>query len=250
MASISVKNVDLVYPVIDTERSFRRVLNPTRLGGVIGQRSARERPHVRALNNINLELKDGDRVGIIGHNGAGKTTLIKLLGGVFEPSAGHVEITGSSATLVTQGLGVDAEDTGYENIRLCGLYLGMSSAEIKERTAEIAEFTELGDFLHLPVKTYSSGMVVRLAFAITTAISPEIIILDEGIGAGDARFAKKAQERVNNMINKCSVMVLASPSTTLIQQMCTKAMILSHGELVASGEVAHMLKLYDEMNAQ
>jgi ABC-type polysaccharide/polyol phosphate transport system ATPase subunit len=168
---------------------------------------------------------------------------------VLEPTTGTVHISGSSATLITQGLGVDSEDTGYENIKLCGLYLGLKPHEIAEKIDDIAEFTELGDFLHLPVKTYSTGMTVRLAFAITTAISPQIMIMDEGIGAGDARFAKKAQQRVDAMINRCSVMVLASHSTGLIQQMCNRAALLSHGEIVAVGSVGDVLKEYDRINA-
>lgn len=249
MASISLRDVSLDYPIIDTQTSFRRALVTKYVGGVIGQGHEERRPHVTALRNINMELKDGDRIGLVGHNGAGKSTLIRLLGGVLEPTAGTVRITGSSATLVTQGLGVDGEDTGYENIRLVGLYLGMSPAEIAERTKEIAEFTELGDFLHLPVKTYSTGMTVRLAFAITTAITPQIMIMDEGIGAGDARFAKKAQLRVNDVISRCSIMVLASHSPSLISQMCNKAAILNHGEIIAVGSVDDILKEYDKMNA-
>ena len=248
MAAISVRNVSLEYPIIDTSQSFKRALVAKYVGGVIGQHAAERQPHITALRNINLELRDGDRIGLLGHNGAGKTTLIRLLGGVLEPTSGTVEISGSSATLVTQGLGVDSEDTGYENIKICGLYLGMKPSEIAEKTREIAEFTELGDYLNLPVKTYSTGMTVRLAFAITTAISPDIMIMDEGIGAGDARFAKKAQERVDSMINRCSVMVLASHSTGLIQQLCNRAAIMSHGEIVASGTVDDMLKEYDRLS--
>ncbi|MCB1509491.1 MAG: ABC transporter ATP-binding protein [Hyphomicrobiaceae bacterium] len=249
MATITLRDIALTYPVIDGDRSFRKILASKYVGGIIGQQQGGGRPHVNALRGINLQLKDGDRLGLVGHNGAGKSTLIKLLGGVLEPTSGQLEITGSRATLVTQGLGVDPEDTGYENIKLCGLYLGMKPHEIEERTQEIADFTELGDFLHLPVKTYSSGMVVRLAFAITTAISPEIMIMDEGIGAGDARFAKKAQGRIDSMINSCSIMVLASHSPSLIQQMCTTAAILSHGEVIAQGTVEDIMKEYDRMNA-
>lgn len=249
MATINVRNVTLEYPIIDTGASFRSVLMSKYVGGVIGQRKTDKHPYITALSNINLELKDGDRLGLIGHNGSGKTTLIRLLGGILEPTMGSVEITGRSATLITQGLGVDPEDTGYENIKISGLYLGMSPDEIERRTSEIADFTELGDFLHLPVKTYSTGMTVRLAFAITTAMSPEIMIMDEEVGAGDARFAKKAQERVDNMVNRCSVMVLASHSTGLIDKMCNQAALLNHGEIVARGSVKDVLKEYDKLNS-
>ncbi|QYO77778.1 ABC transporter ATP-binding protein [Devosia salina] len=247
MAEIKLDNISLEYPVVDAERSFRKaLLSP--LGGVIGQKKG-ARPHVRALNNINLTVRDGDRLGLVGHNGAGKTTLIKLLGGVLQPTTGTMSVSGSTATLVTQGLGVDAEDTGYENIKLCGLYLGMTPREIEAKTKEIAEFTELGDFLHLPVKTYSTGMVVRLSFAITTAVSPEIMIMDEGIGAGDARFAKKAQERFERMVDTSKIIVLASHSPSLIAQLCNKAILMSHGEIVQSGSVEEIQKAYDALNA-
>lgn len=249
MAEITLRNVSLEYPIIDTERSFRKALFSHAVGGIIGQNRNEKKPHIRALNNINLDIRKGDRLGLVGHNGAGKTTLIKLLGGVLEPTEGEMSITGSTATLVTQGLGVDAEDTGYENIKLCGLYLGMSPKEIAEKTKEIADFTELGDFLHLPVKTYSTGMIVRLSFAITTAISPEIMIMDEGIGAGDARFAKKAQERFDQMVGASKIIVLASHSPSLIAQMCNKAALMAHGEIVEMGTVEEIQRAYDKMNA-
>lgn len=249
MAIIRVKDVSLEYPIIDTERSFRKVLFSHAVGGIIGQNQYEKKPHIRALNKLNITLKNGDRLGLVGHNGAGKSTLIKLLGGVLEPTTGTVEVEGSSATLVTQGLGIDSEDTGYENIKICGLYLGMSNAEIEQKTREIAEFTELGDFLHLPLKTYSTGMIVRLSFAITTAVQPEIMIMDEGIGAGDARFAKKAKERFDRMVDECKIMVLASHSSSLITQMCNKAVLMSHGEIIEEGSVDEILRAYDKLNA-
>ena len=248
MASISVKNVTLRYPVFDSERSFRKELFSRHVGGTIGQGDEEKQVHVTALQDINLELKDGDRLGLVGHNGAGKTTLIKLLGGVFEPTLGSIEITGQSAALVTMGIGIDYDDTGYQNIANCGFYLGMTPDEVEENTAEIAEFTELGDFLRLPVKTYSSGMVTRLTFAITTAVAPEIILMDEGIGAGDARFVTKAKERLDDMIHRSSVMVLASHSTSLIKELCNGAAILAHGEIISRGSVDDILEEYDELS--
>lgn len=249
MAEIILDDISLEYPVVDAERSFRKALLSHTVGGIIGQAKPAARPFVRALNRVNLHVKEGDRLGLVGHNGAGKTTLIKLLGGVLQPTSGTMTVRGSTATLVTQGLGIDAEDTGYENIKLCGLYLGMTPEEIEEKTKQIAEFTELGDFLHLPVKTYSTGMVVRLSFAITTAVQPEIMIMDEGIGAGDARFAKKAHQRFEEMVDTSKIIVLASHSPTLIGQMCNKAVLMSHGEIVQSGTVPEIQEAYDRMNA-
>jgi ABC-2 type transport system ATP-binding protein/lipopolysaccharide transport system ATP-binding protein len=167
---------------------------------------------------------------------------------VFEPTGGQIRIVGNSVTLVTTGIGLDPDYNAYENIRTCGLYLGLNPSEIEAHIEDIAEFTELGDFLKLPVKTYSSGMVVRLTFAITTALRPEVMLMDEGIGAGDARFAAKAKRRLDDMIEGCSIMVLASHSTGLIQQMCNRCAILAHGKIVAEGDVADMLTEYDAMS--
>lgn len=238
----------LRYPIYEAHRSFRVALFSRHVGGIIAQTAAGSVPHVTALQGINLELSDGVRLGLVGHNGAGKSTLIKVLGGIFEPSVGEIDITGRAATLITVGLGMDPDDTGYENILNCGLYLGMTPEQIAERTPEIAEFTELGDFLNLPLKTFSSGMAVRLAFAITTAVAPDIIIMDEGIGAGDARFAKKAKQRLERMIDTCSIMVLASHSRELIEELCSEAALLDHGRIVRRGPVADVLQQYDEMS--
>lgn len=248
MASISIQNLTLQYPVYDTDRSFRKTLLTRHVGGIIRPRNGTKLPAITALDDISMDLRDGDRIGLIGHNGAGKTTLLKVLGGIYEPTAGRVEITGRSAALITMGIGIDPDDTGYENIMICGLYLGMDPKTIREKTEDIAEFTELGDFLNLPVKTYSSGMVLRLTFAITTAVVPEIMLMDEGLGAGDARFAKKAKQRVDQIVSNCSIMVVASHSPNLIQEMCNQAALLSQGRILARGPVDDILKMYDEMN--
>ena len=248
MAEIRLRNVWVRYPIYEAHRSFRVALLSRPVGGIIGRTSSKSIPHVTALQGIDLALSDGVRLGLVGHNGAGKSTLIKVLGGIFEPSLGEVHVSGRTATLIAMGLGMDPDDTGYENIVNCGLYLGMTPAEIAERTPEIAEFTELGDFLDLPLKTYSSGMVVRLAFAVTTAVAPDIIIMDEGIGAGDARFAKKAKERLERMIDACSIMVLASHSRELIADLCTEAALLDRGRIIRRGPVADVLQHYEELS--
>jgi ABC-2 type transport system ATP-binding protein len=247
MAHIFVENLSLQYPVYEADRSIRQaLLSP--VGGVIGNQGSNGIPHVLALDGISMELSDGDRLGLLGHNGAGKSTFIKVLGGVFEPTSGQIRIAGNSVMMVTTGIGLDPDYNAYENIRTCGLYLGLTPAEIDAHIDDIAEFTELGDFLKLPVKTYSSGMVVRLTFAITTALRPEVILMDEGLGAGDARFAAKAKRRLNDMIEGCSIMVLASHSTGLIQQMCNRCAILAHGKIIMEGTVEDMLLEYHAMS--
>lgn len=248
MASISLKNVTLEYPLYEADRSFRKELLGGSIGGVIGRRKGSRRPHVTALQDINFELRDGTRLGLIGPNGAGKSTLIKMLGGIFEPTYGSVTISGRSSTLLTTGVGLDPDDTGYENIVTCGLYLGLKPEEIAMLMPEIAEFTELGEFLNFPVKTYSAGMQLRLTFAITTSLSPEIILMDEAISAGDISFHHKAKRRFDEMIGKSSIVVLASHSRNLIEELCTEAAILDHGQIVARGPARETLDHYEQMN--
>jgi ABC-type polysaccharide/polyol phosphate transport system ATPase subunit len=203
---------------------------------------------VRALDNVSLRLQHGDRIGLIGHNGAGKSTMLRVLAGIYQPSQGLISIDGRVSPLFTTSPGMDGDDTGYENIVTCGLMLGMSRAEIERKLPEIEAFTELSDYLALPVRTYSSGMMVRLGFAIATAIDPEILLLDEGLGAGDARFAKRAAQRVEALIGRSSIMVLASHSDDLIRQMCNRAILLEHGRLVADGPTEAVLQLYYQRN--
>ena len=199
---------------------------------------------VRALSNLTMDLEHGDRIGLVGPNGAGKTTLLRVLAGVYEPSEGDVVVQGHTAPLFDISLGMDPEGTGYENIVLRGLFLGMTHKQIDEKVDEIAQFTELGDFLDLPIRTYSSGMRMRLAFAVATSIHPDILLLDEGIGVGDASFMAKASERLNEFTAKASIIVLASHSDALIKRMCKKAAWLEHGRLKALGPVTEVLEQY------
>ena len=186
---------------------------------------------VHALNNLSFVLNHGDRLAVIGHNGAGKTTLLRTLAGVFEPTAGSVTVEGRIATLFDTTLGMDLEATGHENIRLRGLLLGLDRADIKARAAEIGDFTELGDYLSMPVRTYSSGMLLRLGFAITTAIQPDVLLMDEWIAAVDADFLTKAEKRISGIIDQSSIVVLASHNHYLLRRMCTKALVLDHGSV-------------------
>ena len=201
-------------------------------------------PIVQALDNLNLTLDHGTKVGLVGHNGAGKTTLLRVLAGIYEPNEGTVDVEGQVAPMFDQSLGMDPESSGFENIVLRGLCLGMSKREIMARTDEIAKFTELGDFLNLPIRTFSDGMRTRLAFAISTAIQPDILLLDEGIAAGDAAFLAKANKRLESFTEQASIIVLASHSNTLISRMCTSAILLEHGRLIAQGATDEILAVY------
>jgi ABC-type polysaccharide/polyol phosphate transport system ATPase subunit len=205
---------------------------------------------VRALDNVSLTINHGDQLGLIGHNGAGKSTLLRVLAGIYEPSLGALTIDGYVSPLFDVSPGLDLDDTGYENIVTCALLLGMSRDEIERKMPEIVAFTELSDYLALPARTYSSGMLVRLGFAIATAIDPEILLLDEGLGAGDARFATRAAKRVEAMIERSSIMVLASHSDDLIRQMCNRVILLDHGRVLADGPTTDVLEMYTQMNKE
>ena len=193
MAHIHFDSVSIEFPIFGmSAQSLKRQLLRVSTGGVLGKTEKQDLVTVKALKNVSFELKAGDRLGIIGHNGAGKSTLLRVISQIYEPSCGEVKVKGKVSALLDVAMGMDGESTGYENILIRGIFHGLSKREIKEKQDEIAEFTELGDYLAMPVRTYSTGMLLRLAFAVATSIKPEILVLDEVIGAGDAGFAKKS----------------------------------------------------------
>lgn len=246
MASIMLEKVSVSFPIYSSAtRSIKNRLMQSATGGQIRSESGSHRISVvQALQDIDLSLSNGDRIGLVGHNGAGKTTLLRVLGGIYEPNEGRVSVNGSTVPLFDISLGMDPESTGYENIVLRGLYLGLSRAQIRERLDEIANFTELGDFLDLPIRTYSAGMRMRLAFAVSTSVAPDILLLDEGIGAGDAAFLQKASERLRQFTEQVSIIVLSSHSEDLIRRMCNKALLMEHGRVTSSGTTEEVLAQY------
>lgn len=245
MASISLRNVTLDYPIYGTARSFRKILFKS-VAGITGGQIQREgeRVVVRALAGLNLEIGHGDRVGLLGHNGAGKSTLLRILARVFEPTSGEAIMNGKVSPLFSAAPGLDPDDTGYENLINCGMFLGLSRHQVAERVADIVSFSELGDYMDLPVRTYSTGMVMRFGFALATSIDPDILLLDEGLGAGDARFAERAAARIRSLIARSSILIFASHDDTLIKMMCNRAVLLEHGQVVADGDVNRVLKEY------
>lgn len=251
MASIVLNNVVIDFPIYGVQPLLRKALFARladlgiRIANLGRNRDgAQKRLVIRALDTFSLTLNHGDHVGLIGPNGAGKSTLLRVLAGIYAPTHGHIEIEGRISPLFSTSPGLDMDDTGYENIYTCGLFLGMSRKEIEAKLSDIAAFSELGDYLGLPVRTYSTGMLVRLGFAVATAIEPEILLLDEGLGAGDARFAKRARERVDKLIRRSSILVLASHSDELIKQMCNRALLLDHGKLIADGTPNEVIAEY------
>ncbi len=243
MAAIQLRDMHVEIPIYDTSaRSLKkRILSASTGGRIIRDHGV---AMVRVINGIALELKDGDRLGLVGHNGAGKTSLLRVLAGVYEPTGGWISVEGSVIPLLDINLGIDYESTGYENVMLRGAVLGLKRRELKELSEHIAEFTGLGNYLAVPVRTYSSGMVLRLAFAISTSVAPEILLLDEFFGVGDAEFIEKAERRLNELISRAGILVFASHSQDLIRRLCNKVLWLDKGEIRALGEVEPVLAEY------
>ncbi|WP_322068584.1 ABC transporter ATP-binding protein [Paraburkholderia bannensis] len=245
MAYIELKGATLDLPIYDVQgRSLKKKV--MRMGrrntiaedtdGVIV---------VRALDNVDLRFDSGDRIGLIGHNGAGKSTLLRTMAGIYPPTQGEVLSEGKIVPLLDISLGMDENSTGMQNIRLRGLLLGMSDAEIREKQESIAEFCELGDYLDLPLRTYSSGMRVRLAFAVSTAVDAEILLLDEVMGVGDASFMHKAKDRLADLHNRAEIVVLAMHSNSEIRNVCNKALWMERGHVRAFGPVEEVVAAYE-----
>jgi len=201
---------------------------------------ARDIVVVRAIDGLNLEVREGERVALSGHNGSGKTTLLRVLCGIYKPSTGAISVEGRVGALLDSSAGMDFESTGIENIYLRGYMLGMSRAQIASKIDEIAEFTELGEFLELPVRTYSAGMFTRLAFAVSTAVESDILLIDEGIGAGDASFQHKVQQRIEGLFQRTPIVLLASHAEALIQKFCTRRLSMEHGKLISDEPLSPM----------
>lgn len=245
MAHVIAESVVVEFPIYGKSNSVRSALM-AKAGGMIRREGAQQsRVTVRALDGISFELCHGDKVGLVGHNGAGKSSLLRVLAGVYSPIGGKLFIDGGITSLLNNVAGLSPESSGYENIVTCGMFLGMTKKDIEKKLPEIAEFTELGDYLNLPVRTYSSGMALRLGFAVATALDPEILLLDENIGAGDAAFADKARQRMQRLVNKSSIIVLASHSNAVIRSMCNKAMWLDKGRIVRFGGAEEVLQAYE-----
>lgn len=241
MASITLDSVSVDFPIFNVQgRSFKKKLFQLTTGGTFSQ-DFRNCVVVKALDQVSLTLKDGDRLGLVGHNGAGKSTLLRVLANIYEPSRGTYTYQGKVSPLLDVMLGMNQESTGYENIFLRGTLLGLTQQEIKARVEDIADFTELGDYLYMPMRTYSSGMLMRLAFAVATSIQPDILLLDEAIGVGDKRFIKKANARLRQFIRKSNILILASHSEDIIRSFCNKALILNKGKIEKFGRVQEVL---------
>lgn len=249
MANIQLNNVSVEFPIFNINaRSLKKQFLRLATGGNVS-RDANEHYVVSSLKNVTFSLGHGDRVGLIGHNGAGKSTLLRLLANIYEPTSGYMHTEGHVSPMLSLMHGIESEFTGYENIVQRGIILGLTRAEIMSQVDAISEMTGLGDYIHMPVRTYSSGMMVRLAFAISTCIKPEILLIDEIFGAGDAAFMEKARQKMAELLDMSSIVVLASHSNQLIKEFCNKAILLESGHIKYFGEVEKAISLYENKSA-
>lgn len=235
MSRVKLENVTLEYPVFDASS---RSLKNTLIGSVGGSYSSRNQTvYINALTDINLDLRNGDRMALIGDNGAGKSTLLKVLAGVLHPQKGSIKIEGVRSSLTDVTMGMDLDSTGRENIILRAVFLGLKTSEAKKFTEDIANFTELGGYLDLPLRVYSTGMLLRLGFAVSTILRPEVLILDEMLSAGDQKFAAKSEERLKSYMENLEILILASHNPNILRQHCNKAIVMRSGRIVFEGNL-------------
>jgi lipopolysaccharide transport system ATP-binding protein len=245
MNRIVLRDVNLKYSsVAFKERSLKSLL-----GGVARVNRSKPAIHdVHALKSINVEIHSGERVGLLGHNGAGKSTFLKMLAGLYPISSGSRVVEGTVRSLFDLSLGFEPDATGRENILYRGLLLGLSPKFMRSKRDEIVAFADLGEFIDYPIKTYSAGMQVRLAFAISTAVGGDILLLDEVIGAGDANFMGKAKQRIMQLVEQSEILCLASHDFSALQSICQRGIVFHHGEIIFDGEINTAVSTYKTAN--
>jgi lipopolysaccharide transport system ATP-binding protein len=232
---IHAENLTVDFPIFSFSgnRSLKKTIINYATGGIISG-DVENKLFVRALSNINLEIYEGSRVGLIGHNGSGKTTLLQVLAGIYEPTSGFLNVSGSTTSLLGITLGMNMEESGLDNIYLRGMYMGLSKKDIDSKVDEIIEFSGLGDFIYLPLKTYSSGMCMRLAFSIITNNDFDIILMDEWLSVGDEDFSVKANKRMDEIVKKANIVVVASHNYKMIEERCNTIIEMNHGKIVST----------------
>ena len=242
-AHIEVAGLSVFFPLYHgNSRSLKKTVFAAAAGKLAQDR--KHRVVVQALRDVSFSLRAGDRLGLIGGNGAGKTTLLRTLAGIYEPVMGRLAVTGSLHALLDPQLGMNPDLTGRENILLRGLYSGLSRPEIARLEEDVRTFAELGDFIDLPVRIYSSGMVVRLGFALATAIRPQILLMDEWFLAGDAEFMEKARARLESMVRGAEILVLSTHSLDVVEDWCNRVLWLDQGRIRDDGPPSEVLERY------
>jgi ABC-type polysaccharide/polyol phosphate transport system ATPase subunit len=248
-ASLFLRDVSVEFPIYSGgSRSLKKMLLHSTTQGNLA-RDASDRITVMALNGITLDINHGDRLAIIGANGAGKSTLLKVLAGIYAPTGGRMHAEGRVSALLTASVGLNPDATGRENIIIRGMYMDVHPRDMRAHVDEIADFTELGSFIDMPVRTYSSGMMVRLCFAVATSLRPEILLMDEWLAAGDVAFLNKARQRMEDFVAGTSILVLASHAMPLLEEWCNRAILLDQGRIVASGGVKEIATIYQAQHA-
>lgn len=244
VSKLILTNATIDFPIFNASgRRLTTQLLRTATGGQVGKGDG-GKVHVRAIENLNLNLQSGDSLGLVGHNGAGKSTLLRLLAGIYEPTSGSILRDGQVTSLTEIGIGISPELTGRDNILIRGVVMGLTLKDIRSKMDEIIEFSELGEFIDLPVRTYSTGMSLRLAFAVSTVTQPEILIMDEWLSVGDESFQHKAEARIQKIVDESDILVLASHSRGLIERTCNKVLWLEHGKIKMSGSSHEVLDQY------
>lgn len=234
MANVILNNLSIEFPIISSGAySLRNKLVNVSTGGLIQSRNS-VITRVTALSDVSFSLKDGDRVGILGHNGAGKSTLLRAISGIYAPTSGTIQTEGAIATILDLGAGIEPELSGYENIIRLGLQRGLTLEQSRKLIGEVEDFAELGNFLAMPVRVYSSGMMLRLMFSVATSVSPEILVIDEIFGAGDKNFQVTAKLRMESIVSKSKILIFSSHSEKLVDDLCNKKIIMEHGKIISS----------------
>lgn len=244
-ASIKLKNISLDYFQYVKRYTLKKKMLST-LMHLFRKREGEIIKLNRALEGINAEFKKGDRIAILGKNGSGKSTLLRVISGIYRPTNGLLEVKGTITSLLDIGVGLNTDATGYENVILIGALHGNTKREMQAKFQEIEEFTELKDYLKMPVRTYSTGMRLRLAFSIITSIESDILIFDEVIGVGDQSFMEKAHKRLENLVNKCQILILTSHSRHILPMFCNKSLVLSQGKCAYFGDLQSGLEFYEK----
>ena len=244
MVFLELKDVSVDFTIYNaSSRSLKNHLIQIATGGQVSQ-DRKGHVVVRALDSINIKVEEGERVGLIGHNGSGKSTLLRLLCGVYEPTGGSVQSAGSIGSLIDLSLGTDVESTGRENIYLRGRLLGMTKIFISQNIEDIIEFSELGRFVDMPLRTYSSGMHLRLAFAVSTILRPDILLMDEWLSVGDEGFKDKVETRMNELLRDAHILVIASHSRDVILKTCNRVIWLEHGKVKLDSDPQSVTEAY------
>lgn len=244
MTQITFNNVSIDFPIFNaTSRSLTSSILKIATGGKLDA-DPNGRVLVKALTGISFSLREGDKVALLGHNGAGKSTMLRALGRVYAPTKGTVEIFGEVGSLIDISLGINPEATGRENVFIRGQLLGLTKQEIADKYEEIVAFAELGDFMEMPVRTYSSGMHLRLAFAVSTVVRPEILLMDEWLSVGDADFQHKAETRLRDLVSGTKILAIATHSRELVEAVCNRAIWLEHGQIKMDGPVSEVVPAY------